>query len=105
MHDLQIVLFSLFPLTSRLSRGQTTTWATFIINIVIFVIMNDICCVIHFRFFTVTVSLGSSCNIQRGMERKRKKFSDQDKEGELSFSYQSLVAVPPLSLKLGVCFL
>ena len=108
MHDLQIVLFSLLLGTSRLSRGQSTTWATFIINIVIFVIMNDICCVIHFRFFTVTVSLGSSCKdqgIQRGMERKRKKFSDQDKEGELSFSYQSLVAVPPLSLKLGVCFL
>ena len=57
--------------------------------------------VIYLNTFTVTVSLGSSDKdqgIQRGMERKGKKCSDQDKEGELIFSYQSLVAVPPVFL-------
>ena len=51
--------------------------------------------------FTITVSLGSSdkdLGVQRGMERKRKKYSAQDKEGELSFSDQGLVAVPPVFL-------
>ena len=50
----------------------------------------------------MTVSLGSSDKdqgIQRGMERKRKKCGYQEKEGELSFSYQNLVAVPPVFLK------
>jgi len=52
---------------------------------------------------TVTVSLGSSDKdqgIQRAMERGKKGGSDQDKEGELSFSYQSLVAGSPVFLAL-----
>ena len=56
---------------------------------------------IQLNLFTENVSL-VSCDkdqgIQRGMESKRKKCSDQEKEGELSFSYQSLVAVPPVFL-------
>jgi len=44
------------------------------------------------------VSCDKDQGIQRGMESKRKKCSDQGKEGELSFSYQSLVAVPPVFL-------
>ena len=40
------------------------------------------------------------------METERKKCSDQeDKEGEQSFSYQGLVAVPPVFSSLRVCFL
>ena len=55
--------------------------------------------VIDLNLFTETVSLGSSDKdqgIQRGME------SDQEKEGKLIFSYQSLVAVPPVFL-IFVC--
>ena len=51
--------------------------------------------------FTETISLVSSDKdqgIQRGMESKRKKCIDQEKEGELSFSYQSLVAILPVFL-------
>ena len=58
-------------------------------HFVINVIINDIFCVIHLRFFTVTVSLGSSYldqDIQGGTKRKRKKCSDQCKAGELNFS-------------------
>ena len=64
----------------------------------VIVIINDICCVIHSRFFTETVSLGSSykdVDIKGGMRRKRKKCSDQGKAGELNFTFQSLVTIPP----------
>ena len=58
-----------------------------------------ICYIIHLNLFTETVSQGSSDKnqgIQRGIKRKRRKCSDQEKEGELSFSYQSLMAAPPV---------
>ena len=70
-----------------------------LLALLIFELIYFIFCVIHLNLFTVTVSVGSSDmdqSIHRGMEKKRKKCSDQEKEGESSFSYQSLVAVAPV---------
>ena len=88
----------------KLSRGPNYEYhfVTIVIIIDIWTLfIYLICYVIHLNLFTETISLVSSDKdqgIQRGMESKRKKCSDQEKEGELSFSYQSLVAVPPVFL-------
>ena len=81
-----------------------------LLSLLIFELIYFIYYVIHLNLFTETVSLGSSDKdqgIQRGMERKRKKYSDQEKEGELSCNYQSLVAVWPVFLTFvspSMCF-
>ena len=73
-----------------------------LLSLLIFELIYFICYVIHLNLFTETVSLGSSDKdqgIQRGIGKKRKKCRDLEKEGELRFSDQDLVAVPPVFLK------
>ena len=101
MHNVQIVIFSLFTLGPLGYPGDKTLPGPLSLIrscYIVVVIINDICCVIHMRFFIVTVSLGSSYkdqNIQEGMKRKRKKCGDRGKAGELNFTFESLVTNPP----------